>query len=95
MRSYTAQAVNVPSDEKQKREWIKYQLKIRGLSIAKLARHHQASRQAVSSVLVRTNPRWEHVVASALDVNPAQLWPERYIANSSHPIPKMYSGKSL
>jgi Ner family transcriptional regulator len=95
MCSHIAQAVNVPNDVEQKQEWIKYQLKILGLSIAKLACIHQASRQAVSSILVRSNPRWEHVVASALDVNPAHLWPGRHIANSPHLIPKMYSGKSL
>ncbi|WP_270802938.1 helix-turn-helix domain-containing protein [Aeromonas sp. QDB54] len=68
----------VPRDLERKREWIKYQLKIRGLSLADIAREHNISRQAVSTALCRPNPRWEHEIASALDMLPFELWPERY-----------------
>ncbi|WP_232048276.1 MULTISPECIES: helix-turn-helix domain-containing protein [Aeromonas] len=34
--------------------------------------------QAVSTALCRPNPRWEHEIASALDMLPFELWPERY-----------------
>ncbi|AKJ36907.1 Ner [Aeromonas hydrophila NJ-35] len=68
----------VPRDLTKKREWIKYQLKIRGLSLAKIGRKHNISRQVVSTALYRSSPRWEHEIASALDMQPIELWPERY-----------------
>ncbi|WP_024608506.1 helix-turn-helix domain-containing protein [Pseudoalteromonas sp. TAB23] len=69
---------NIPEDTEKRREWIKYQLKIRGISIAKLAREHDVSRQALSTALVRSNPRWEYVISNALGKAPNDIWPERY-----------------
>jgi len=68
----------VPHDLEKKREWIKYQLKIKGLSLAEIGRKHNISRQVVSTALYRPSPRWEHEIASALDMLPSELWPERY-----------------
>jgi Ner family transcriptional regulator len=81
-------ACPVPEDPDKRREWIKYQLKIRGISIAKLARTHNASRQAVSTALTRSNPRWEHVIAHALGTKPNSLWPERYDPETQIPLPR-------
>lgn len=88
MKNGNTIAFSVPKDAGKRREWIKYQLKIRGLSIAELAREHSASRQAVSTALVRSNPRWEHVIAEALDTTPNTLWPERYDPETLIPIPR-------
>lgn len=68
----------VPRDLVKRREWIKYKLKIRGLSLAEIGRKHNISRQVVSTALYRPSPRWEHEIASALDMLPFELWPERY-----------------
>jgi Ner family transcriptional regulator len=69
----------VPRDLVKRREWIKYKLKIRGLSLAEIGRKHNISRQVVSTALYRPSPRWEHEIASpALDMLPFDLWPERY-----------------
>lgn len=68
----------IPVDPTVRREWIKYRLKVQGLTMAELARRHKASRQAVASALVKPNPRWEHVIACALGFSAPQLWPERY-----------------
>ena len=68
----------VPRDLEKKREWIKYKLKIKGLSLAEIGRKHNISRQVVSTALYRPSPRWEHEIASALDMLPSELWPERY-----------------
>ncbi|MND15767.1 DNA-binding transcriptional regulator Nlp [compost metagenome] len=68
----------VPRDLEKRREWIKYKLKIKGLSLADIGRKHNISRQVVSTALYRSSPRWEHVIASALDMRPFELWPERY-----------------
>lgn len=81
-------AFRVPDDPSKRREWIKYQLKIRGVSIADLARQHCASRQAVSTALIRSNPRWEHVIAEALGTMPNCLWPERYDPDTLIPLPR-------
>lgn len=75
----------VPSDPAQRREWIKYQLRIRGQSFASLARENAASRQAVAMALTRQAPRWEHVIASALGKSPLAIWPERYDAKTGIP----------
>jgi Ner family transcriptional regulator len=84
---------NVPKNTEKRREWIKYQLKIRGISIAKLAREHNVSRQALSTALVRSNPRWEFVISNALGVTPNAIWPERYEHTDNNkniiiPVPK-------
>lgn len=71
-------AKDIPSSAGQRREWIKYQLKIRGISLAALGRQHNTSRQAISIALHRPSPRWEHEIATALGMTPAQIWPERY-----------------
>ena len=68
----------VPRDLVKRREWIKYKLKIGGLSLAEIGRKHNISRQVVSTALYRPSPRWEHEIASALDMPPFELWPERY-----------------
>ncbi|EET4009987.1 nucleotide excision repair protein, partial [Escherichia coli] len=38
------QLIDIPSDPEKKREWIKYKLKIQGLSLAALGRKHKTSR---------------------------------------------------
>lgn|SRR5690554_6721331 len=78
--------IPIPEEPSRRREWIKYQLKINGLSIASLAREHGVSRQAVSMALTNSNPRWEFVIAQALGLEPSELWPERYDPETCIPI---------
>ncbi|MDE9328937.1 hypothetical protein, partial [Klebsiella pneumoniae] len=47
------QLIDIPSDPEKKREWIKYKLKIQGLSLAALGRKHKTSRQVVSTALYK------------------------------------------
>ncbi|EFP0183606.1 transcriptional regulator [Escherichia coli] len=75
----------LPSDPNEKREWIKYNLKINGMTLASLARQHQTSRQVLSRALYKQNPRWEHEIAKALGTKPTQLWPERYDVQNGMP----------
>ncbi|EIX6453859.1 helix-turn-helix domain-containing protein [Salmonella enterica subsp. enterica serovar Dublin] len=79
------QLIDIPSDPEKKREWIKYKLKIQGLSLAALGRKHKTSRQVVSTALYKPSPRWEHEIATALGVKPSEIWPERY--DEEHEIP--------
>lgn len=75
--------IKIPRSQEQKRDWIKYQLKIRGLSLAALGRKHgNACRQSLSMALYRPNPRWEFVIAQAIGLAPNQIWPERYDENN-------------
>lgn len=80
------QILDIPADLEKKREWIKYRLKIRGLSLAALGRKHETSRQVVSTALYKPSPRWEFEIASALEMKPSDIWPERYDAEHGIPI---------
>lgn len=73
------------------KEWVKYQLGIRGLSFAELARQNGGVRREVpGKVFYMSYPKWERIVAVALGVQPEELWPERYAARAA----KKACGKS-
>ncbi|WP_395505983.1 helix-turn-helix domain-containing protein [Ectopseudomonas hydrolytica] len=73
----------IPSDPALRWEWIKFQLRARGTSLAKLARALNVSGPAVKNVKRTAYPRMERAIAKALDVNVEQLWPERWDANGN------------
>ncbi|SMR71970.1 transcriptional regulator, Nlp family [Aliiroseovarius halocynthiae] len=70
-------------DESQKRnrhELIKYELRRRGLSFAKLAvaaNRHRSVFAAVSATTKRSR-RAACIIANAIDTTPEELWPEIY-----------------
>ena len=68
----------LPLDQRARREWIKYALHCKGLTIEALARAHGADRRCVGQCLKSPLPKWERIIADALGVRPEQLWPERY-----------------
>jgi Ner family transcriptional regulator len=74
-------AASIPSDPRIRREWIKYQLAIRGHSLSTLAREHGKTRQQPQAALRKPYPKWERIIADALGLEPRQLWPERYDAS--------------
>lgn len=67
----------IPQNEEQKRSWIKYQLKIQGNPWHPW-QGHKTSRQVLSNTLYEPSPRWEYVIAQALNKKPTEIWPERY-----------------
>lgn len=71
----------IPDTPEQRREWIKYQLKVRGLSLSKLAREHGVTRHAFSKALISGSIRWDFVIAEAISFPVSVLWPERYGAD--------------
>lgn len=87
----TLQIDYIPTDPVQKRDWIKYQLKIRGLSLAKLAEQHNVSRGTFSKALINGSVRWDRVIAQAIEFPLGMLWPERY---SSDGMPLELGGVS-
>jgi len=66
------------ADPARRRAWIHYQLKIRDLSFAKVARANNMKPACLGQVWRITYPRAEKRVADALGLHPADLWPERY-----------------
>ncbi len=68
----------VPLDAFARREWIKFQLRVRGSSLSAIARELEVSRHAPRLALVKPYPRMERAIANKLGLQPQELWPERY-----------------
>jgi Ner family transcriptional regulator len=66
---------------KKRHAWVIYQVTLQGRSLAQIADNAGVSRQCLYQVFRRTYPRMEKVVAEALGMAPADLWPERYDAD--------------
>ena len=66
------------SDPEKRREWIKQALRDRGSSMAQVARDHGVTRDAATLAMKKPYPRMERAIARALNLEPQQLWPERY-----------------
>jgi len=74
---------DIPLDPTQRWEWIKYQLRAKGTSLAKLARELGVSDTAVKNAKRTAYPRMERAIAKALGLKPIDLWPERWNANGT------------
>ncbi|MFW6027453.1 MAG: helix-turn-helix domain-containing protein [bacterium] len=68
----------IPSDPETRRAWVIEQLLLRGLSLNQLARRHGTHRSALSLTLRVPSLPSETILADALGLTPAQLFPERY-----------------
>lgn len=68
----------IPSDPDLRWEWIKFQLRARGTSLAKLAREQHVTGPALKNVKRTAYPRMERVIAKALGIAVQTLWPERW-----------------
>ena len=73
----------IPLDPTQRWEWIKYQLRTRGTSLAMLARELDVSDTAVKNAKRTAYPRMERAIARALGLKPIDLWPERWNSNGT------------
>jgi Ner family transcriptional regulator len=62
-------------------EQIKVFLLIRGYSLADLAKLYGKNPVCFRCVKKRPYPKIEKIIASYLDLNPWDLWPERYDSN--------------
>ena len=49
-----------------------------GWSLRRLSRHYGYSPTVLSTVLGRDWPKGERIIADAIGVDPATIWPERY-----------------
>lgn len=71
----------VPADPRARREWIKYQLGLKGLTFRRLALRAGLDASAVRQALYKPYPRQERLIAAELGLVPELLWPERYDGN--------------
>lgn len=67
-----------PKEPHLLREWVKYQLRLKGITFMALAKQHGAGRELVSRAFTKRMPKWEKIIANALLMMPEELWPERY-----------------
>lgn len=65
-------------DPEKRRAWVKYQVHLQGRSLAQVASDAGVKRSTLYAVFIKTYPRMEKVVADAVGLPPAVLFPERY-----------------
>ncbi len=69
---------DIPVHPLLRREWIKFQLRLRGTTLSAMARELGVSRQAMGQTLVSSYPKMEQAIATRLGLEPWNIWPERY-----------------
>lgn len=73
---------------------IKAELEKAGWSLSRLSKHHgYASRCTLKEALVRQWPKGQRLIAEAIGVDPAQIWPSRYQKSTSGPKTGNVKGK--
>lgn len=71
--------LDIPKKPTMRREWISYQLRIRGLSYRELARQEGVTHQAFSAAALGGGSRHlQETIAAALALPPQLIWPELY-----------------
>lgn len=85
----------IPIDVSLRKEWVKYQLRLKGYSLAALGRVLGVSRSAPVLALRQPYPRIERAIADILGLEPAAIWPERYDAEGNPNRPMGRPKKSI
>lgn len=71
-------------DSQNAQDWdihaITAELRRRGLTFADLGRANGVNVRAVRDALYKSSPKNEHIIAEALGLDAAQIWPSRYTA---------------
>jgi Ner family transcriptional regulator len=71
--------LEIPKKPAMRREWISYQLRLRGLSYRALARQEGVTHQALSAAALGGGSRHlQETIAAALAIDPRRIWPELY-----------------
>jgi Ner family transcriptional regulator len=68
-------------DPVKRRKWIRYQVELQNRSLAQVADEANVSRQCLYKACNQSYPKMQAVIADALGLAPAVLWPERYDAD--------------
>lgn len=65
-------------------------LKKRGITLAQLSRQSGLSSTTLSNALVRPWTKGESIIANAIGIEPAKIWPSRYInLDTQQPIKRV------
>lgn len=70
--------LDIPTNPTARWEWIKYQIRTRGLTLAELARRLDVELGTLVAVKRTPYPRMERAIAASLGLQPATIWPERW-----------------
>lgn len=68
----------IPTDPDQLWEWVKFQLRLRGSSLAQVGQELNIPRQSVHNAKRVRYPRVERAIAQKLDMTPGDIWPDRW-----------------
>lgn len=74
---------DIPRDNEQRWEWIKYQIRSRGMTLTSLAASLGVTHKAMVNAKYGPYPRMERGIAKALGMTPQQIWPERWNADGT------------
>ncbi|TPG64949.1 transcriptional regulator [Ewingella americana] len=65
----------------------------KGTTLAALSRQSGLSSSTLSNALSRPWPKGELLIANAIGVRPAEIWPQRYFTENGQPIVKIMRNK--
>ncbi len=93
-KSFEINKLKKNPDTKQKirvlREWVKFNLSLRGLCLKDLADKHGIKLCTLYVAFVRPYPKSERIIASAIGKRPQDLWPDRYDENGKPNRPNLW-----
>ena len=78
------------TDPAKRRAWVKYQIHMQGRTMSAVADEAGVKRQTLYQAFQRSYPRMEKIIADAVGLEPAVLWPERY---DRHGLPLYRMGR--
>ena len=73
----------IPTDPDQLWEWVKFQLRLRGSSLAQIGKELNIPRQSVHNAKRVRYPRVERAISRKLDIAPNKIWPDRWNPNGA------------
>ncbi|MBV4367067.1 helix-turn-helix domain-containing protein [Erwinia sp. BNK-24-b] len=75
---------------KEKKDWHKADiiagLRKKGTSLAEVSRNAGLSSSTLSNAMFRPWPKGEWIIADALMIHPAEIWPSRYYDPVTHEL---------
>ena len=74
----------------RRRAWVIYHIKLKGLTLAEIARRNGVGRQCAQRALSQPYPKYERLIAQALGLKVQSLFPDRYDRDGT---PRKYGQK--
>ena len=81
MTKLTPNLKRILKNPDKRREWIRYQLAIRGETYAALGRRTGITKHCIYLALAKPYPKVEAMLAEEMGLEPKDLFPERYTAD--------------